>query len=183
MSGNSNQVTVVALSRRNLDDMKGTDATFEVTSRIVPQAGPGGLSYSIEPVGENYTKSYLDNDIDYAVYMDSPDRAAYVAYLGDRTAGHIVLHRNWNRFGWVEDIRVVAGYRGRGVGTKLIEAAVAWAKGGGMPGLMLETQDNNVPAVKFYESCGFKLGGFDSYLYKGVNPNSNETALFWYLIF
>ena len=45
---------------------------------------------------------------------------------------------------------------------------------------MAETQDNNVPACKFYESYGFKLGGFDKYLYKGIDKTNNEIAIFWY---
>ena len=36
-----------------------------------------------------------------------------------------------------------------------------------MPGIMLETQNNNVAACKFYEKCGFVIGGFDFLGYKG----------------
>ena len=53
----------------------------------------------------------------------------------------------------------------------------------GLPGIMLETQNNNVAACRFYESCGFHLGGFDRELYRGITPDTDETALFWYLIF
>ena len=37
-----------------------------------------------------------------------------------------------------------------------------------MPGIMLETQNNNVAACKFYEKCGFVIGGFDFLVYKGL---------------
>jgi hypothetical protein len=48
---------------------------------------------------------------------------------------------------------------------------------------MLETQDDNVPACTLYQSCGFVLDGFDRNVYKAINPNTKETALYWYLIF
>lgn len=55
-------------------------------------------------------------------------------------------------------------------------------KDGGMAGIMLETQNNNVRACKFYESCGFVIGGFDSYFYKGLDNESDEIAIYWYLL-
>jgi hypothetical protein len=33
------------------------------------------------------------------------------------------------------------------------------------------------------QSCGFGLGGFDAYLYRGVMPGTHEIVLFWYLLF
>jgi len=61
--------------------------------------------------------------------------------------------------------------------------AVAWAETKQLPGIMLETQNNNVAACRFYERCGFKLGGFDRYLYKGITQSTEEIALYWYLFF
>jgi ribosomal protein S18 acetylase RimI-like enzyme len=64
-----------------------------------------------------------------------------------------------------------------------MQKAVDWARERNLPGIMLETQDVNVPACRFYENLGFKLRGIDTHLYKGLNPNTDEIALYWYLIF
>jgi streptothricin acetyltransferase len=48
---------------------------------------------------------------------------------------------------------------------------------------MLETQNNNVAACRLYESGGFQLAGFDRCLYKGLHPDTDEIALYWYLVF
>ena len=64
-----------------------------------------------------------------------------------------------------------------------MQKAVEWAKVKRLPGIMLETQNNNVTACRFYENFGFKLRGFDTYLYKGLTPATDEIALYWYLIF
>ena len=74
-------------------------------------------------------------------------------------------------------------FRRQGIGKQLILQAQRWAQDRSLAGIMLETQDNNVSACKFYESCGFQLRGFDAYLYKGINIHTDEIALYWYLIF
>lgn len=48
---------------------------------------------------------------------------------------------------------------------------------------MLETQNNYVRACKFYEDSGFKIGGFDNYLYRGQKANTDVVAIFWYFHF
>ena len=47
---------------------------------------------------------------------------------------------------------------------------------------MLETQDNNLIACKFYHNCGFKIGAIDTMLYANFG-NNFEKAVFWYLRF
>ena len=47
---------------------------------------------------------------------------------------------------------------------------------------MLETQDNNLIACKFYHNCGFKIGSVDTMLYANFE-NNFEKAVFWYLRF
>jgi streptothricin acetyltransferase len=78
---------------------------------------------------------------------------------------------------------VGANFRRQGIGRRLIEQAIDWAKARGLPGLMLETQNNNVAGCHLYEACGFHLGGFDQDLYRAIDPNTTEIALYWYLTF
>jgi len=93
------------------------------------------------------------------------------------------MMRWWNRFAYVEDLVVNPDYRGLGIGRRLLERGLQWARDNHFPGVMLETQDDNVPACTLYQSAGFVLSGFDRNVYKDINPNTRETALFWYLIF
>ncbi len=93
------------------------------------------------------------------------------------------MMRWWNRFAYVEDLVVNPEYRGMGLGRRLLERGIQWARENGFPGVMLETQDDNVPACTLYQSCGFVISGFDRNVYKAINPDTKETALYWYLIF
>ena len=49
-----------------------------------------------------------------------------------------------------------------------------------MPGLMLETQNTNPDACRFYKAMGFRIGGYDRFLYAALNETREETAVFWY---
>ena len=91
--------------------------------------------------------------------------------------------RWWNQFAYVDDIVVSPEFRGVGLGRTLLERGIRWARENNFPGVMLETQHDNVPACTLYQSCGFVLYGFDSGVYKAIKLPTPETALYWYLIF
>ena len=52
--------------------------------------------------------------------------------------------------------------RGKGIGRKLTEAALNLFREWGLKKVIIETQMTNIPALKLYQSCGFKIA--DSYL-------------------
>jgi streptothricin acetyltransferase len=70
--------------------------------------------------------------------------------------------------------------RRSGVGAQLILRAESWARGRGLAGIALETQNVNAPACRFYRAMGFRIGGYDRYLYTGIDPDTREIAVFWY---
>ncbi|MNI04710.1 TDP-fucosamine acetyltransferase [compost metagenome] len=93
------------------------------------------------------------------------------------------MKKNWNRYALIDMIQVDKQFRRHGIGRQLMEQAKRWALERGLPGVMLETQSINVRACKFYERCGFVIGGFDQYVYKGIPAVSGEVAVYWYLHF
>jgi ribosomal protein S18 acetylase RimI-like enzyme len=60
-----------------------------------------------------------------------------------------------------------------------MDKAVEWTKEKKLKGIMLETQDTNLAACRFYKKYGFILGGVDTMLY-GNFENKDQKALFWY---
>lgn len=164
------------------------DNSFTVDSILVLSLTGRQISFTVKEIPaytKNYAKKHSNEEAgdDYSGYIDSPDRIVYLACIDNHAAGCIVLRRNWNKYAFIEDIAIDKNYRGYGIGRKLIEQAKQWTKKGGMPGIMLETQNNNVSACKFYESCGFVIGGIDLHLYQGIHEHNDEIALFWYLLF
>jgi streptothricin acetyltransferase len=175
-------ITIEELDQRNLRDVNRTGSTFTVDSELVLQAEDGVIRYAVTPTPP-YQKHYAPDEIDYAAYVSHSDRAIFLAYVDGEPAGQIRLRRNWNQYAYVEDIVVDVHFRKQGVGRALMERAIEWAKAKRLPGIMLETQNNNVAACRLYERCGLVLGGFDRYLYKGITPDTEEIALYWYLVF
>ena len=176
------QITIREIDKNTIQYVKKGGSSFEVNSKLELHAENGKISYTIVDVPQ-YTKEYGLEEVDSSTYIAHPDRTIYLAYMDDELAGQIRIMKYWNGYGYIGDIAVDAKHRRQGVGRLLIQRAIEWARDKGFPGIMLETQNNNVAACRLYESCGFELGGFDVYLYKGLNRLTDEIALYWYLIF
>lgn len=176
------ELVIQPLTPANQTDLNRCANAFTAEAELHLTAEDGRIGYTVEPVAP-YVKHYGPEVYDAQAYSKKPDHAAWLAYVDGQIAGQILVHENWNRFAIIWDIAVDPPFRRRGIGRRLIAEAVAWARGRGLPGVMLETQSINVPACRLYERCGFVLGGFDACLYRGVMPGTREIALFWYLLF
>jgi len=176
------KLTLKQLDSSNLQQAAQCESEFLVTGRLRLRVESNQITYTTEELPD-YTKRYDESDLDPSLYIGNPERIAYLAYLDDQLAGEIYIRKNWNRFAYIDSIAVNPSFRRKGVGRALIEQARHWARKLGLPGMMLETQDINLQACQFYQSCGFQLGGFDKFLYQGLMPGTQEVALYWYEIF
>jgi ribosomal protein S18 acetylase RimI-like enzyme len=175
-------IIIRELDKDTVHQLKKEGNSFEVNSKLVLSAEKGRISYTIMDVAP-YIKKYWDEEFDSRSYINNPDKIAFFACLDDEPIGQIRVKKHWNGYAYIEDIAVDPQCRRQGVGRVLMERAINWAKIKGFPGVMLETQDNNVAGCHLYASCGFKLYGFDTYSYKGLDSSTDEIALYWYLIF
>lgn len=175
---------IAALTVENLSDVNAANEPFWVIGRILPELKNGTWSWTEELSPAPWEKCYPSDGCDYSAYIENPDRIIYLAYAEDRCIGQIILRRDFNGYAFIEDICVRRSARGQGVGTALIQTAIAWAKSASLNGLALETQDNNVLACRFYAKCGFSIGGANTMFYKNFpKPYCDETAVFWYMHF
>jgi ribosomal protein S18 acetylase RimI-like enzyme len=74
------------------------------------------------------------------------------------------------------DLRVVPERRGLGVGAALFRAAAAEAAARGYAALLVETQDVNVPACRFYAAMGCRLAAVRPGAYPAL---PDEVQLVW----
>lgn len=68
----------------------------------------------------------------------------------------IVFRIPFARRGWLEDLVVDSEYRGKGIGTKLISAAISEARQESVICLDLTSNPKRVMANKLYQHLGFK---------------------------
>jgi RimJ/RimL family protein N-acetyltransferase len=81
-----------------------------------------------------------------------------VAVAGDRVIG--MIHVEVSRHGFGEfGMLVVRDWRGRGVGSALVQAAIDWARGQGLHKLGLEVFAHNAAGIAMYRKCGFTEEG------------------------
>ena len=93
-----------------------------------------------------------------------PHAAVYVAERSDGAIiGRLSLARDTHpASSHVADLglMVAAGYRRRGIGRALLEAAAGWSRRHGVSKLELHVFPHNEPAIGLYESFGFVQEGY-----------------------
>ncbi len=57
----------------------------------------------------------------------------------------------------VWDIRISPEWRGKGIGSILLDKCEQWAKAKNNIAIIIETQNTNVPACRFYANHGYEL--------------------------
>ena len=172
---------IAPLCSENLADAGKCSESFALFGRIVPMLKNGKWTYTEEFFDMPREKQYPQENVDYRQYISAEDKVVFLAYTDEKLAGQITLHADWNRYALIEEIFVKKDARRSGVGTALLDAAEKWAKGKGLCGLTLETQENNLAACRLYAKCGFTIGGVNTMLYRNFGgPVAEDTAVFWY---
>jgi len=173
---------IIEINNENKNDVNKPNQPFEVIGKIIPTFHNGIWSFTELLFDKPYIKSYPIDDERYEDYIDNPNQIIFFYYENGECFGQIIIRKNWNMYAYIQDIAVAKNTRGKGIGTKLIHRVIEWAKNKDLCGLMLETQDNNLTACRFYKKNGFVIGGVDTMLYANFD-NSQEKAVFWYLKF
>jgi GNAT superfamily N-acetyltransferase len=116
---------------------------------------------------------------------DISNWAVISARVNGARAGGCVMAHDTDRVNKLEgrkdiafiwDLRVAPEFRGKGLGGRLIEAAVSWARRHDCRMLKVETQNINVPACRFYSKHGFELGSINRFAYPDL---PDEVELIW----
>ena len=182
LSENAMNITVEEINSRNILDINKCDNEFIIESKLKLRVENDEIKWTTIQIPPTRKRYKVDN-VDYTTYIGNRDRVVFFAYVEGGIAGQVILRKNWNAYAYIEDLTVDVHYRRQGIGKHLISRTRQWTEEHRLSGIMLETQNNNVPACKFYEDCGFQLKGFDIYLYKGLDSSTDEIALYWYMIF
>lgn len=103
----------------------------------------------------------------------------WAAFLGANAAGVLELRRSeWNHSLWIQSLYVDAAHRREGIGSLLLQTALAEAECSGAHAFFVETQVSNGPAIAFYLKHGFTVCGFNDHLYTNDDLRHDEVALF-----
>lgn len=153
--------------------------------------GLGGLLLEEYPV-EPYIKdlSIYERATEYEKEFDISNWKFYMAFDGKIPIGAMTVAGRTENLNMLSgrsdacilwDIRVEEKYKRQGIGKKLFDIGVANAKKDGYKQMIIECQNNNVPACKFYEKQGAILSKIDMYAYYLEEDVKDEVLLLWYL--
>ena len=139
--------------------------TTTAVYRVSHEDGPEGaaIRLTLTPLAEPrvYRFPYVAEEL--AHYAALAEGAfALGAYDGETWVGVAVAERrDWNRSLWLHEFHVAAGHRGQGIGRRLMAALAERAAAAGLRAITLETQNSNVPAIRFYRAVGYTIEGID----------------------
>jgi ribosomal protein S18 acetylase RimI-like enzyme len=109
----------------------------------------------------------LDNSGEAALLQiarGEPFARSWIVREDGQPIGYLILTLGYSveyggRDGFIDDLYLVPAARGRGVGGKLLEFALASAAALGIKTLHLEVEPGNQPAARLYRSAGFEETG------------------------
>jgi RimJ/RimL family protein N-acetyltransferase len=104
-----------------------------------------------------------------------------VAVAGGRIVGLLHVEVSCHGFGEF-GMLVERGWRGRGVGSALVRAAIDWARGEGLHKLCLEVFADNTAAIALYRNSGFTGEGRRVKQYRRANGELWDSIVMGLLI-
>lgn len=139
------------------------------------------LELEAVPLDRPYHKRYDCPDAGtVAQYFELPALGfSFGAYDAEQCVGIALAEpSDWNKSLWVWELHVAETHRQRGVGRRLVEALAEKARSAGLRVLVCETQNTNVPAMRFYQRAGFQIEGIDLSYYSNDDFPDGEIAVF-----
>ncbi len=121
-----------------------TDQVVTAFKNLIPQLAPDCI---------------LPTKMDLEAIVNSDASLLFMAEENDEILGTLTLVFNKIPTGnkiWIEDVVVDKSARGKGVGIKLLEFSIAYAKSQGIRNINLTSSPDRVAANKLYQKLGFK---------------------------
>ena len=155
------------------------------------EGGLGGFVFEEEKV-EPYVKDLAayERAQDLEKMFDIKNWRFYMAFDGDKPVAAMTIAGTTKDLNMLQgrtdscvlwDIRVADGYKHQGLGQRLLDLGVSNAREDGYKKMIIECQNNNVTACRFYQKQGALLSKIDMYAYDSEPGIEDETQFIWYL--
>lgn len=99
---------------------------------------------------KGYEEGYLDT------FYDNPNRCIYIALDENAIVGYISIC-TLDGYIYLDDYSVTHDYRGKGIGTKLLDLAINYAHDKDINDVLTHVESSNKESIEFYKNKGFKL--------------------------
>ena len=176
-------------------DINLPNEPFKLFGRLIPKYSDGKWSWKTELFAPENASEMRFPDENYDFEQMSENSTFIGAYDGEcddesirgaaggadaeNCIGLAIMQEGFFKYMYLYDLKVSAAARGRGIGMKLIERAKELAREKGYRGIYVIAQDNNLGACLFYLKCGFRIGGFDTEVYRGTAQEGKSDIIFY----
>lgn len=97
-----------------------------------------------------------DTEETFRRFLQKNPKSSFAAYAGTRMVGSVLAgHDGWR--GYLYHMAVKPDYRERGIGSRLINAAVNQLREEGISKIHCLVMKDNLIAQQFWEACSFRL--------------------------
>jgi GNAT superfamily N-acetyltransferase len=187
-------IEILEIGADRLAEYATVPSRFMVTSMFQVErieAGLGGLLLKEVQVESPYLKdydSYGELPTDWPSRFDVSNWGFFLAMEHGQPVGAATMAYSTPEVFMLEsrqdlsvlwDLRVAP--RGRGAGIQLFRHAAQWSRQCGCRQMKIETQNVNIPACRFYQRMGARLGEIRCFGYAAVPAVADEIMLCWYL--
>jgi len=142
-------------------------AAGAVDTVVLRDPAPGDLGWVVQQHGEIYWREYgFNSEFEglvasvAAIYLKNFDPAhdkGWIAEIGGKRAGSVFVVRRSKTVAQLRLLILTPGARGHGLGGRLVDECIAFARGKGYRKLMLWTQSHLLAARAIYRSRGFQV--------------------------
>lgn len=116
----------------------------------------------------------------YDVWMDKSCKGysdiVLIADVGGSIGGYITCHLDEGHIGRIGLAGVKDGFRGKGLGTLLVDQALVWFKNASAEKATVVTQGRNIKAQRLYEQCGFFTRSLEVWFHRWFTPAHSENG-------
>jgi len=135
------------------------DAFAEFLAAAWREAGPDAPGFT---GASDETIAEITAPEAFRVHISGPDRRMFLAWEEDRVVGFSATRSTDESSVELSGIIVFRSRAGRGIGSALVESAVAAARGDGHREMIVKTETTNHRARAFYENQGFQTVGVET---------------------
>lgn len=153
-----------------------TSEIYRVTREVNPERV--GLELRLESLPEPKEFRFPYDEGELAGYAGMvPGDFCLGAWDGELLVGVALAEpQAWNRTLWVWEFHVAEAYRGRGIGRRLMAELAERAAQANLRAAVCETQNSNVPAIRFYRAVGYEVEGIDISYYTNEDMEPGRTV-------
>ena len=175
----STMIEIKLIDENHKLDINILNEPFKLLGKMIPSYTNEKWSYTVEQFDETDITEMCFPDENYDYDKMSPNHIFIGAYDEDICVGLAIMRQAMMKYMYLYDLKVNAAYRGKHIGTMLIEKSKEIALKHGYCGLYTQGQDNNLNACLFYLKNGFVIGGLDTHVYTGTSQEGKNDILFY----